>query len=458
MEKGLKRYGTRIAERIYGSLWYRRLFLGSRMQEEQLLLLHPGEKAEPLLRAYHVGKIKKLLLGLAAALLLVTAGGVRRFLQRKDLTVLWVERPGYAGEEHRETWEVRREDGQTEEVNLTITGRQYTSEATEALLEAALKELEHGMLGENENADRIEYPLSFPDSAMDGQVTVQWFSDHPEILNAQGQIAEDYMEEDGVPVEIRAVLSCQDREAFFAKTVRVYPKKREEEAMFYRRLQETLKQLERMTREEEGFALPDHQDGQAILFRKKAGKELLLLGLLCLAGGILLFAAQDERLTKEAEKRREQLLIDYPEIVSRLTVLLRSGLTAKTAFGKITADYQRRKARDKVFRYAYEELSIAWYEMANAVPEDKCYESFGRRCGLLPYMRLGGLLAQNVKKGNKSLLTLLGQEAGEALEERKRRAKKAGEKAGTRMLVPMVLMLLVTMVILLYPAFSSFQI
>ena len=139
-------------------------------------------------------------------------------------------------------------------------------------------------------------------------------------------------------------------------------------------------------------------------------------------------------------------------------MLLRSGLTAKTAFGKITADYQRRKARDKVFRYAYEELSIAWYEMANAVPEDKCYESFGRRCGLLPYMRLGGLLAQNVKKGNKSLLTLLGQEAGEALEERKRRAKKAGEKAGTRMLVPMVLMLLVTMVILLYPAFSSFQI
>ena len=261
-----------------------------------------------------------------------------------------------------------------------------------------------------------------------------------------------------MPVEIRAVLSCQDREAFFAKTVRVYPKKREEEAMFYRRLQETLKQLERMTREEEGFALPDHQDGQAIRFRKKAGKELLLLGLLCLAGGILLFAAQDERLTKEVEKRREQLLIDYPEIVSRLTVLLRSGLTAKTAFGKITADYQRRKARDKVFRYAYEELSIAWYEMANAVPEDKCYESFGRRCGLLPYMRLGGLLAQNVKKGNKSLLTLLGQEAGEALEERKRRAKKAGEKAGTRMLVPMVLMLLVTMVILLYPAFSSFQI
>jgi len=72
-------------------------------------------------------------------------------------------------------------------------------------------------------------------------------------------------------------------------------------------------------------------------------------------------------------------------------------------------------------------------------------------------MRLGGLLAQNSRKGNHKLLESLGQESREAFEEQKRRARKTGEEAGTRMLLPMVLMLVVTIVIILYPAFAAFQ-
>ena len=53
---------------------------------------------------------------------------------------------------------------------------------------------------------------------------------------------------------------------------------------------------------------------------------------------------------------------------------------------------------------------------------------------------------------------MLERESQEAFENRKRRAKILGEQAGTKLLAPMMLMLVIVFVILLYPAGSSFVI
>ena len=72
------------------------------------------------------------------------------------------------------------------------------------------------------------------------------------------------------------------------------------------------------------------------------------------------------------------------------------------------------------------------------------------------YRSLAVLLAQNLKKGSKGLLELLKQESQEAFEERRRQAKTTGEKASTKLLLPMGMMLAVVLVILTVPAFLSF--
>jgi len=66
------------------------------------------------------------------------------------------------------------------------------------------------------------------------------------------------------------------------------------------------------------------------------------------------------------------------------------------------------------------------------------------------------LLVQNLKKGNKNLMEMLERESASAFEERKRLAKILGEKAGTKLLLPMGSMLVIVFVILLVPAFLSF--
>ena len=52
-------------------------------------------------------------------------------------------------------------------------------------------------------------------------------------------------------------------------------------------------------------------------------------------------------------------------------------------------------------------------------------------------------------------MALLENEAVEALERRKERALQLGEKAGTKMLFPMMLMLGIVMAIIMVPAFMT---
>lgn len=65
------------------------------------------------------------------------------------------------------------------------------------------------------------------------------------------------------------------------------------------------------------------------------------------------------------------------------------------------------------------------------------------------------MISQNLRKGSTNLAQLLTEEAKEAFENRKHMARKLGEKAGTKLLLPMMMILGVMMVIIMVPAFRS---
>ena len=96
--------------------------------------------------------------------------------------------------------------------------------------------------------------------------------------------------------------------------------------------------------------------------------------------------------------------------------------------------------------------------MKSGIPEAECYERFGSRCGLQLYLKFGSLLSQNLKKGTKGLRDVLYTESAVAFENRKREARKKGEEAGTKLLVPMFMMLGDVLLIVVVPAFLSMRV
>lgn len=179
---------------------------------------------------------------------------------------------------------------------------------------------------------------------------------------------------------------------------------------------------------------------------EEESKTIFLLGLFT-AGGI--WFLYDRELRRKEEERQKQMMTEYAAIVSKLTLYLGAGMNLRRAFERTAKD--GRKTDNPV----YAEMQLACGEMADGISEAESYIHFGKRTRLQRYIRLGTLLAQNLKKGNAILLVQLKQEALLSMEEQRAEVRKTGEEMGTKLLLPMILMMGMTMVLIMVPAFLS---
>lgn len=93
----------------------------------------------------------------------------------------------------------------------------------------------------------------------------------------------------------------------------------------------------------------------------------------------------------------------------------------------------------------------------NGMSEAKSYVKWGNDCGINEYKRLGAYLSEHLKKGTGDLKKKLRQLSAESMETAAANAKERGEKAGSKLIVPMIAMLFIVMVIVIVPAFDSFS-
>lgn len=151
--------------------------------------------------------------------------------------------------------------------------------------------------------------------------------------------------------------------------------------------------------------------------------------------------------------------LDYAEVVSKLLILLGAGMSLKQAWNRISAQYSDKRQKKQIKeRYIYEEMIITNHEILDGESERLAYQKFGERVDLGEYQRLIRMLLQNLQTGSRGLCKLLEQESENALEERKALACKLGEEAGTKMLLPLMMMLGIVIAIIMIPAMLSFQV
>lgn len=226
------------------------------------------------------------------------------------------------------------------------------------------------------------------------------------------------------------------------------------ESIRQKEFQEMLDQYNQQKQDPDYYYLPSEWKGHRLEWerpKEHTGELLASLGLF--AAFVVLLKSTREKQEEEA-RRAEQLLMDYPGMVMKFALLIQAGMTARSAFRKMADDYERRKTKRRHF--ACEAVAAACYEMDSGVSEPEAYRRFGEKCGQMKYKTFSTLLIQNLQKGSRRMADILEQEALEAWDERKRKARVLGEAAATKLLVPMVMMLAVVMAIIMIPAFLSF--
>ena len=328
--------------------------------------------------------------------------------------------------------------------SVEVSERQYSAKKVQELFSRIIRKMDRLILAGNETLDHVDEDLDLVTDIPGEPVKVSWELDRYDVMDIQGKLKEQNISEKGVLVKLKAVLTYtanEKEQASYQCVACVYPKKLSGEE----------------STKKEKLILPEMLDTNELRYYQafnERGPVITVMGMMI---GILLYALQKQNIRKAEEERKKQMIEDYPEVISKLTLYLGAGMTVKKAWRKITEGYMKEK-EDENERYVYEEMRQTCHEMDSGVTEAEGYENFGRRCDLQIYIRLGALLSQNLRKGTKGLSELLKLESIQAFEERKARAKRLGEEAGTKLLLPMFLMLVVVLIIVIVPAFLTMQI
>ena len=351
--------------------------------------------------------------------------------------------------------------GENIPIRIRVDEQGYTEEEAKKILETEVKKLEKRILGENPDLEHVTADLNLITSLPDYPVSIQWMLDSYQYMSMDGSLKEK-IPESGAEVHLTAVLSFNQGateavEKTWETTVMLYPPKLQDPEEIVEALEQMIDTENESSREEEVLYLPHEIAGRKVSW----GYQSTVNGYQVMGIGVLVFvvaaAWKKQKVSDAARVRKEQLLRDYPEILEQFSLLIGAGMTVKGAWYKIVENYQeRQETRGK--RSAYEEMIRTCFEMQGGVPEGEAYENFGKRCQVQEYMRLGLLLSQNLRKGTRGITDLLSLEAVHAFEDRKARAKRKGEETGTKLLVPMIMMLAVVLVIVIVPAFWSMAI
>ena len=426
-------------------------FFSSAQVESDLHSLWPGEGREQLTTKYYV---KKIALFLAVIFIGTLFGTLVRYNSQNSI-LLDEEGRIIRGDYRKGSVEVQLKtdctEGETGSFQIEVAPVLLKDDEVQDLFEEFWMRLPEYILGDNEALDRISFDLVLEECYDEYPFMLEWKSDSPAVVGSTGRV---YPTEKAVPVEMQVRITYGEivrEETLYLKVVPV-PLSAGEQT--YADLEKLLLQSEYDSRGEEVWSLPDEWQGKAINWQQETEDYSVALWVLAIITAVLVYAMSDQDLHRQREQRKKRMQRDYPDIVHKLVLYIGAGMTTRGAFQKIAGDYEQKK-REEDLQPAYEEMLYACRELHSGVSEASVYEHFGKRTGLQEYIRLSTLLTQNLKKGNNTLLERLREEADRAGEEQLQNCKRLGEEAGTKLLVPMVLMLLVVMVMIMIPAFSS---
>ena len=436
-------------------------------------------------RTYYLEKISSTLFisSLMGAALLF--GALYSARQNRGIPSNLITRPGYGKAALEETLNLTAAgEKESESVTIRVSPKAYTYKQAQDLLDQAETQLQKQLPGRNGSLDDVRYPLQLPQSLLDDAISAEYtISPYGVIDDTSGVIVGD-LTENGTPVTVEATLKVQGLERICRYAAVIFPPALTDKEQFSADLDTALRAADNSDPTSDQIRLPAYAGDTPLSWSRPKGPFLTILFILTLLLPTLFWFQKDEKMKELAKKRRELLDLDYSELLFKLTLLIGAGLTIKGAFSRICSQQEalqnssslparggkdsmqhpteRNKlpsgkgSRPESAHPVYGEIQILLREITDGVPEETAYENFGRRCGLPTYIKLGSLLAQNLRKGSSGLTALLEKEAFLSLQQHRTAARKMGERASMRMLFPMLLMFVDVMLIMMVPAMLSF--
>lgn len=187
-----------------------------------------------------------------------------------------------------------------------------------------------------------------------------------------------------------------------------------------------------------------------------AGDEALLIA--GLGAAVLLPFFLLRQLDSRIRAKKRQILIELPELLSKLILLVNAGDTVQQAIARCVAhpaapgDSAKDAADEAAIHPLDRELAVLARDMGNGLSFSIALEHFSKRCGVQEVTLFTNTVLLNYRRGGDDFVTSLRELNRVLWDKRKALAKTLGEEASSKLVFPMVLIFVVVMVVVATPA------
>lgn len=169
------------------------------------------------------------------------------------------------------------------------------------------------------------------------------------------------------------------------------------------------------------------------------------------AGVVLMFAFTayyyyGTYVSEKITKRSEELIGDFSNVVSKLALLTNAGMIVREAWEEVAY------TGDTEF---YKEMQKALDEMNNGFSETDALYNFGMRCIIPEIKKFVSTIIQGIEKGNSELVKMLEEQSGEIWNLKKQNVRRQGEKAASKLMIPMMMMFVGILIMVVVPIFAN---
>lgn len=174
------------------------------------------------------------------------------------------------------------------------------------------------------------------------------------------------------------------------------------------------------------------------------------LAFLMLVGGIFLSIVVAayclENMKNTLTKRTEECEAQLPEVVSTMAILVNSGMVLREAWNMVA---------DSGTGVFYELMRKAAENMKNGYSDADAIFLFGKASNSTEIKKFTSALLQSMEKGGAELSEFLAHQSSELWNAKRQRMLQAGEKAATKLLLPIVLIFVGVIIIVMTAAFAG---
>lgn len=162
--------------------------------------------------------------------------------------------------------------------------------------------------------------------------------------------------------------------------------------------------------------------------------------------GVLLVWYTSSKLKTELEGQHAEILLDYPNVLSNLALLVNAGMLLRDAW-KIVGESGLRKL--------YREMQAVTKNIGNGYSELSAYAEFANNCKLNEIKKFISIISQNVQKGGSELVHVLRELSIDAWNTKRNLAKMRGDAAATKLIIPVGITFIGILVMIMVPIMAN---